>query len=88
MNADVILPTPDESAGFQSGHPDGKILHLNEDDNDFILELLNVVIDRLSALEIVVQRIDDRLEQQLLYAQGKRSVGNESSPSNPLNPPI
>ena len=46
---------------LKSGTSDGKVLHLSEDDNDFILDVLDMVIERLSALEVVVQRVDSRL---------------------------
>jgi hypothetical protein len=63
MNTNTEPDTSEEFDTFQSGHPDGKILHLDEDDNDFILELFDLVIERLTALEAVAQRIESRLER-------------------------
>jgi hypothetical protein len=61
MHSNEQNPSSEEPETVQSGDPDGKVLHLNEDDNDFILDILDVVIERLSALETAVQRVDDRL---------------------------
>ena len=54
-------PNDEEPEILQSGTSGGKVLHLSEDDNDFILDVLDMVIERLSALEAVVQRVDSRL---------------------------
>jgi|JI9StandDraft_2_1071091.scaffolds.fasta_scaffold260899_1 hypothetical protein len=54
-------PNDEEPEILLSGTSDGKVLHLSEDDNDFILDVLDMVIERLSALEVVVQRVDSRL---------------------------
>ena len=54
-------PNDEEPEILQSGTSDGKVLHLSEDDNDFILDVLDMVIERLSALEAVVQHVDSRL---------------------------
>jgi hypothetical protein len=66
MHTNEQHPDSEEPETVQSGDPDGKVLHLNEDDNDFILDILDVVIERLSTLETVVQRMDDRLAALVL----------------------
>lgn len=66
MRTNEQHPGSEEPETVQSGDPDGKVLHLSEDDNDFILEILNVIVERLNALETVVQRMDDRLAALVL----------------------
>jgi len=58
MSQDTTPPNSgdfDESELIQSGSPDGKILHLSEDDSDFIIELLNVIIERLEGIEAALR---------------------------------
>ncbi len=38
---------------------DSKILHLGQDDSDFILELLNQIIERLDGIESVLSQMKD-----------------------------
>ena len=57
MTQENTPPDVDASEHIQSGHPDGKTLHLDEEDNDFIIELLNEVIDRLDSIEAVLSEM-------------------------------
>jgi hypothetical protein len=49
----------DATETLQSGHPDGKVLHLDDEDSDFIIELLNAIIDRLDGIEFVLSQLKE-----------------------------
>ena len=59
MAPDDQLPDFDEPEPIQSGHPGGKVLQLGEDDSDFILELLNQIIERLDGIESVLSQMKE-----------------------------
>jgi hypothetical protein len=50
----------DDSEPIQSGSPDGFILHCSEEDNDFLIDLINEVIDRLDGLTASVDRLSGK----------------------------
>ena len=52
-------PDFDEPDPIQSGHPGGKVLQLGEDDSDFILELLNQIIERLHDIGSVLSQMKE-----------------------------
>lgn len=56
-NRQDSIAYPENSEFLQSGAADVSILHLNEDDNDFLIELINGVIDRLDQLDAKVDRV-------------------------------
>lgn len=61
MTQESAPPELAASDTFQSGHPDGKILHLDEEDSDFIIELLNAIIDRLDGIESVLSQLKEQV---------------------------
>lgn len=54
----------DDAEPTQSGSPDGYTLHLDEEDNDFLIDLINEVIDRLDELTTSVNRLGGKATQE------------------------
>jgi hypothetical protein len=74
-----------------SGSPDGFVLHLSEEDNDFILELLDQVIESQQRIEVRLEQMSEALSQVSLQVAHVLTPGHSSAPADsratPAKPP-